>query len=91
VVDRERDRLAGDAHRRWLYLHANRPGDRGRLHQGFTAPLVDLYMLAVLLADLRGVLSKPKRRVLVNDLRLVPDLVGRCLDREARWKRLPGA
>ena len=52
--------------------------------KAFTAPLVDLYMLAVLLADLRGILSDGERRKLVNDLRLVPDLVGRCLDREAQ-------
>jgi len=51
--------------------------------KAFTAPLVDLYMLAVLLGDLRGVLSERERRRLVADLRLVPDLVSRCLDREA--------
>lgn len=51
--------------------------------KAFTAPLVDLYMLAVLLADLRGQIDEAQRRRLVNDLRLVPDLVGRCLDREA--------
>ncbi len=51
--------------------------------KAFTAPLVDLYMLAVLLADLRGQIEESQRRRLVNDLRLVPDLVGRCLDREA--------
>ncbi len=51
--------------------------------KAFTAPIVDLYMLAVLLADLRGTLSEAERRRLVNDLRLVPDLVGRCLDRES--------
>lgn len=50
--------------------------------KAFTAPLVDLYMLAILLADLRGSLSDAERRQLVADLRLVPDLVGRCLDRE---------
>jgi glutamine---fructose-6-phosphate transaminase (isomerizing) len=50
--------------------------------KAFTAPLVDLYMLAVLLGDLRGVLSDKERRRLVSDLRLVPDLVGRTLDRE---------
>ena len=48
----------------------------------YTAPLVDLYMLAVLLADLRGGLSEDVRHRLVSDLLLVPDLVGRCLDRE---------
>ncbi len=50
--------------------------------KAFTAPLVDLYMLAVLLGDLRGTLKENERRRLVADLRLVPDLVGRCLDRE---------
>ena len=34
VVDRQRHRLAGHAHRRWLHLHADRPGDRRGLHQG---------------------------------------------------------
>lgn len=50
--------------------------------KAFTAPLVDLYMLAVLLADMRGELDEQKRKKLVSDLRLIPDLVGRCLDRE---------
>src|SRR3990172_66286 len=50
--------------------------------KAFTAPLVDLYMLAVLLGDFRGTLSEDRRKELVCDLRLVPDLVGRCLDRE---------
>lgn len=50
--------------------------------KAFTAPLVDLYMLAVLLADLRGNLPYNKRKKLVDDLRLVPELAGRCLDRE---------
>jgi glucosamine--fructose-6-phosphate aminotransferase (isomerizing) len=50
--------------------------------KAFTAPLVDLYMLAILLGDLRGVLSETERRKLVNDLRLVPSLVGECLNRE---------
>lgn len=51
--------------------------------KAFTAPLVDLYMLAVLLGDLRGVFDPFKRKQLVSDLRLIPDLVGRCLDRES--------
>ncbi len=50
--------------------------------KAFTAPLVDLYMLAVLLADVRGTLPADTRKKLVGDLRLIPDLVGRCLDRE---------
>ncbi len=59
--------------------------------KAFTAPLVDLYMLAVLLADLRGTLPESERRRLVNDLRLVPDLVGKCLDREPEVERVAQA
>jgi glucosamine--fructose-6-phosphate aminotransferase (isomerizing) len=51
--------------------------------KAFTAPLVDLYMLAVLLADLRGTITEKERKALVDDLRLIPELVGECLDREA--------
>ena len=51
--------------------------------KAFTAPLVDQYMLAILLADLRGTLDDPMRKELVADLRLVPDLVGRTLERES--------
>jgi glutamine---fructose-6-phosphate transaminase (isomerizing) len=50
--------------------------------KAFTAPIVDQYMLAVLLADLRGLNDVRSRRKLIKDLRLVPDLVGQCLDRE---------
>lgn len=49
--------------------------------KAFTAPLLDLYMLAILLGDIRGSLTAERRRELVLDLRLVPDLVGQCLDR----------
>lgn len=54
--------------------------------KAYTAPLVDLYMLAILLGELRGTLDDEKRRQLVEDLRLVPDLAGRCLDREEEIK-----
>ncbi len=50
--------------------------------KAFTAPLVDQYMLAILLADLRGVIEEKTRRALVADLRLIPDLAGRALDTE---------
>ncbi|NMC55404.1 MAG: glutamine--fructose-6-phosphate transaminase (isomerizing) [Chloroflexi bacterium] len=50
--------------------------------KAFTAPLVDLYMLAIVLGDMRGYLSDAERRKLVNDLRLIPSLVGECLNRE---------
>ena len=50
--------------------------------KAFTAPLLDQYMLAILLADMRGVLDDAARKTLVADLRLIPDLVGRTLARE---------
>ena len=59
--------------------------------KAYTAPLVDLYMLAILLADLRGMLSAKERRDLVADLRRVPDLAGRCLDREAEVEEVARA
>jgi glucosamine--fructose-6-phosphate aminotransferase (isomerizing) len=51
--------------------------------KAFTAPLVDLYMLAILLADLRGELSSQRRKELVAELSRVPSLASRCLDQEA--------
>lgn len=59
--------------------------------KAYTAPLVDLYMLAILLGDLRGTLDRATRRQLVADLRLVPDLAGRCLDREGEVEKVAQA
>jgi glutamine---fructose-6-phosphate transaminase (isomerizing) len=56
--------------------------------KAFTAPLIDQYMLAILLADLRGVPDQNTRRSLVADLRLIPDLVGRTLEREAEVEKI---
>jgi glucosamine--fructose-6-phosphate aminotransferase (isomerizing) len=56
--------------------------------KAYTAPLVDLYMLAILLGEYRGTIDEKQRRQLVEDLRLVPDLAGRCLDQEPEVKRL---
>jgi glucosamine--fructose-6-phosphate aminotransferase (isomerizing) len=56
--------------------------------KAFTAPLVDLYMLAILLADMRGTLDDLNRRALVSDLRLIPDRAGRTLKREAEVEKL---
>src|SRR5512141_1762603 len=50
--------------------------------KAFTAPLVDQYMLAILLADLRGVSDDKTRRALVADLRRIPELGSGTLDRE---------
>jgi glucosamine--fructose-6-phosphate aminotransferase (isomerizing) len=56
--------------------------------KAYTAPLVDLYMLAILLGELRGSLPPAERRRLTADLRRVPDLASRCLDREAEVEAL---
>ena len=56
--------------------------------KAFTAPLIDLYLLAVYLGDLRGVLTPEKRYELVQDLMGVPAWVGQCLEREPEIKRL---
>jgi glucosamine--fructose-6-phosphate aminotransferase (isomerizing) len=56
--------------------------------KAFSAPLVDQYMLAILLADLRGAIDEVTRRALVADLRLVPDLVSRTLNSEPEIERI---
>ena len=59
--------------------------------KAFTAPLVDQYMLAILLADLRGTIDERTRKALVADLRLVPDLAGRVLDTESEVEKVAHA
>ncbi len=59
--------------------------------KAFTAPLVDQYMLAILLADLRGTIDEKTRKELVADLRLVPDLAGRVLDKEPEVEKVAHA
>ena len=56
--------------------------------KAFTAPIVDLYMLAVVLADMRGRLNEEARRILVRDLLTIPDLVGKSLDRQAEIEEI---
>jgi glucosamine--fructose-6-phosphate aminotransferase (isomerizing) len=56
--------------------------------KAYTAPLVDLYMLAVFIAELRGTIDEGERRRLVFDLRRVPDLVGQCLDRAEQAEQI---
>jgi len=50
--------------------------------KAFTAPLVDLYLLAVMMADKKGLLSEEQRASYIAEISKVPDLVGSCLDRE---------
>jgi len=50
--------------------------------KAFTAPLVDLFLLAVLLGQLRGTLPEDERKRRVAELRRLPGLAGECLARE---------
>ena len=50
--------------------------------KAFTAPLIDLYLLAVILADMKGIIDDETRRSLIRDISKVPDLISTCLERE---------
>jgi glutamine---fructose-6-phosphate transaminase (isomerizing) len=50
--------------------------------KAFTAPLVDLFLVAVLLADKKKLLSMEDKKRLISQISLVPELVGICLERE---------
>lgn len=50
--------------------------------KAFTAPLVDLFLLAVFLADKKELLCDDARRNLINQISQVPDLTGNLLERE---------
>jgi glucosamine--fructose-6-phosphate aminotransferase (isomerizing) len=56
--------------------------------KAYTTPIIDLYMLAILLADMRSVLDDSRQHELVQDLRLIPDLIGKCLDRTEDVERI---
>lgn len=56
--------------------------------KAFTAPLLDQYMLAVLLADLRGVIDEKTRKQLVADLQMIPDLIAHTLAREPEVQKV---
>ena len=56
--------------------------------KAFTAPLLDQYMLAVLLADLRGAINEETRQQLVADIRMIPDLIAHTLAREPEVKKV---
>ncbi len=56
--------------------------------KAFTTSLVDQYLLACALSDLRGTISRRKLRQLVDDLAQLPDLAGRVLDHDAEYEEL---
>jgi len=59
--------------------------------KAFIAPLLDQYMLAVLLADLRGVIDEKTRKQLVSDMQMIPDLVAHTLAREPEVQKVAHA
>jgi glucosamine--fructose-6-phosphate aminotransferase (isomerizing) len=59
--------------------------------KAFTAPLVDLYLLAMKLGELRGVLDSKQLKLLAQDLARLPDLVGRTLQREPEVEKVAHA
>ncbi len=48
--------------------------------KAFTTSIVDQYLLALKLAELRGTLKQEQRKQYVQDIARLPDLVGRVLD-----------
>ena len=56
--------------------------------KAFTAPILDLYMLAVYLADLRGSLSDQKRHEMVQDLLKIPTLTQKTLACETEVEKI---
>tara|TARA_B100001964_G_scaffold8841_1_gene9408 strand:+ start:1431 stop:3272 length:1842 start_codon:yes stop_codon:yes gene_type:complete len=56
--------------------------------KAFTTPLVDLYLLAILLGHLRGELNDEKMRQLAGYLALLPQQVGNLLSRDAQIKKV---
>ena len=56
--------------------------------KAFTAPILNLYMIAVYLADLRGTIDHQRRLELVKDLLTVPSLVEKALETEKAVKQI---
>ncbi len=59
--------------------------------KAFTAPLVDQYLLAMALADLRGLLSPKDQLAMANELAQLPTKIGTLLDREADVEKIARA
>ncbi len=58
--------------------------------KAFTASIVDQYLLALYLAQLRGTLGEKRRRELVQDLARLPELVSQTLERLDDVRALAG-
>ena len=58
--------------------------------KAFTSSIVDQYLLAVYLAQLRGTITEQERIQLVKDLATLPNLVGEALEQDAFITELAG-
>jgi glutamine---fructose-6-phosphate transaminase (isomerizing) len=56
--------------------------------KAFTTSLVDQYLLACALGDLRGAVSAERLRQLIDDLAGLPNLAGQVLDHDAEYEAL---
>jgi glutamine---fructose-6-phosphate transaminase (isomerizing) len=58
--------------------------------KAFTNSMLDLYLLACALGELRGSLTPHRLRQLAADTAHIPDLAGQALDRDAEYEELAG-
>jgi glucosamine--fructose-6-phosphate aminotransferase (isomerizing) len=58
--------------------------------KAFTVSLVDQFMIACLLGQLRGTVDKARMKELVEDLAHLPDVAGQVLDRDREFEALAG-
>ncbi|MCB8921643.1 MAG: glutamine--fructose-6-phosphate transaminase (isomerizing) [Ardenticatenaceae bacterium] len=56
--------------------------------KAFTASIIDQYLLACALGELRGTISATRLRQLVEDVAHLPDLAGRVLDHDDEYQEL---
>lgn len=56
--------------------------------KAFTSSIVDQYLLALYLGQLRGTLSPHQRKIYVHDMSRLPDLVGQALEQEDKVRDL---
>lgn len=59
--------------------------------KAFTVSLVDQFMMACLLGQLRGTVDKARMKELVEDLAHLPDVAGQVLDRDSEFEALAGS
>ncbi len=56
--------------------------------KAFTVSLINQYMLALILGQMRGTLASSRWRRLVDDLALIPNLAGRVLEHDPEYEKL---